>query len=283
MTYCTRTSTQHHREQPSAHRVMTRHNGLIFYGLAAASFLETAIPLHANALLDVFAADCEAQRWIEGNWWPAKSAHARETRAYVEAVWPEFDWSSAYGEFYETYRPLAGLTRAGNSPAREALARSVGAAQVAAFYRCLGTAADDPDLRRLLYGMSADEAAHFDCFRRLFARRERNDRLGLLATYRTIVTCATRARDIDVQLAFSRLNAPHWYGSAPFPELDYRSFVTRMGEVVRRHLPLGPAQRLLFRPWWQARELRLPSAATRAAERSRLFATPRLQASAAAQ
>lgn len=260
MTHCTPSTTHSQREQPSAQQVITRHNGLIFYGLATASFLETAIPLHANALLGVFSDDHDMQDWVEQAWWPVKSAHAREIRAYVEAMWPEFDWSSAYGEFYEAYRRLVGPGHTSRSPAQEALARSVAAAQAAAFYRCLGTASDDPELRRLLYGMSSEESAHFDCFRRVFERHDRSERLGLLTTYRTIVTCATGARDVDVHLAFSRLNASHWYASAPFPEIEYREFVLRMGEVVRRHLPLGPAMRLLFRPWLRARRLRLPLA-----------------------
>ncbi|OGA39650.1 MAG: hypothetical protein A3G24_09450 [Betaproteobacteria bacterium RIFCSPLOWO2_12_FULL_62_13] len=277
MTNLTHGSTQRHREQPSAQRVITRHNALVFYGLAAASFLETAIPLHANALLDIFTDDQEVRRWIEQTWWPVKSAHARETRACVEAIWPEFDWSSAYGEFYEGYRPLVCAGRASRSPAHEALARSITAAQAAAFYRCLGTATDDPEVRRLLYGMSGDASAHFDCFRRIYERRGRGERLGLLATYRTIVTCARRARDIDVQLAFSRLNTPHWYGSAPFSELGYRDFVLRMGEVVRRHVPLGLAQRLLFRPWLQARRLPLAPVPASAARGGRALLPPQLQ------
>ena len=277
MTHCIPSSTHSQREQPSAQQVITRHNGLIFYGLAAASFLETAIPLHADALLSIFADDHDMRHWIEQTWWPVKAEHARETRAYVEAMWPEFDWSSAYGEFYEAYRPLVCPGRAGWSPAHEALARSVAAVQAAAFYRCLGTAADDPGLRRLLYGMSGEEGAHFDCFRRAFELHDRRDRLGLLTTYRTIVTCATRARDVNVQLAFSRLGAPHWYGSAPFPELEYRDFVLRMREVIRRHLPLGPAMRVLFRPWLRARRLPLRPAPTAAQGGSRPPAAPRMQ------
>ena len=254
-------SAQPRQEPPSTQHVMTRHNGLVFYGLAAASFLETAIPLHATALLQVFAAEPEIQRWIEESWWPAKYAHGRDARAYIEATWPEFDWNAAYAQFYETYRPLV-CRRQDANPAREALVRSVAAAQASAFYRCLGTAADDGVLRRMLHRMAADESLHFACFRRLFARLERGKRLGLLTTYKTIVACAKRARDVDVQLAYSRLGAPHWYGGAPFPELEYREFVRRMGAVVRRHLPLGAAQRLLFRPWWQVQHLATPAVST---------------------
>lgn len=269
-------------DRPSTPQVMTRHNGLVFYGLAAASFLETAIPLHANGLLQVFAGEPEVERWIECCWWPVKCAHARDKRAYIEAAWPEFDWSAAYAEFYDAYRPLAGAQRSPCSPAREALARSAAAAQASAFYRCLGTAADDGELRHMLYRMGADESAHFGCFRQLFARLNHTDRLGLLATYRTIVACARRARDVDVQLAFMHLGPKHWYGEMPFPQHEYREFVLRMGEVVRRHMPLGVAQRLLFRPWWQARGLRpAPASPHRPVSRSRALAGRQLEVSAA--
>lgn len=256
MTHFAQGSMPHHRARSGTQRVMARHNALAFYGLAAASFLESAIPLHASVLLDVFSDDPELRRWIEQTWWPVKSMHARESRAQVESIWPEFDWSAAYGEFYEAYRPLVVRGRSGCSPAREALTRCVTAAQTAAFYRCLGAAIDDSEVRGLLYAMSADEASHFDCLRRVYERRRRAEGLGLLAAYRAIVTCARSARDVDVRLAYYRLAAPHWYSSAPFPELEYPDFVRRMRDVVRRHMPLGPAQRLLFHPWLTPRGLR---------------------------
>lgn len=260
MTNCTRSNLRFDRKQPSAQRVITRHNALVFYGLAVASFLESAIPLHASALLDVFAGDKELRAWIEDTWWPVKSAHARQIRACVEALWPEFDWDSAYGEFYEVYRPLVCVGRGAGGPAREALVRCVSASQTAAIYRCLGMIADDPEVRRLLHSMSAAEAGHFDRFRAGYERLSRSERLGPLAKYRTIVACAERARDVDVQLAYARLNAPHWYGSAPFPELSYREFVIRAGKAVCRHLKIGLWQRLLFRPWLKARRMCVPSA-----------------------
>jgi hypothetical protein len=103
--------------------------------------------------------------------------------------------------------------------------------------------------------MAVDEAAHFDCFRRCYERHRRRERLGVLTSYRTIISCATRARNVDVQIAFGRLGGSYWYGNAPLQELNYGEFVARMGGVVRRHLPLGPAQRLLFKPWLDVGDL----------------------------
>jgi hypothetical protein len=250
------------REPPSTQHVMTRHNGLVFYGLAAASFLETAIPLHAAALLQVFTGEGEFRRWIDERWWPRKYAHGREARAYIERTWPEFDWSAAYAEFYDVYRPRACLNFGSRTAAQEALVRSVAAAQASAFYRCLGTASDDPELRRTLYRIAADESEHFTAFQRLFTKCQNGQRPGLITTYRTIVACARRARDFDVQVAYAGLGGRHWYGSVPFAEIEYPEFVQRMGDVVRRHLPLGAAQRLLFRPWWQVRAMQPARPAT---------------------
>lgn len=268
-------------QQVSAQQLVTRHNTVMFYGIAAASMLETGITLHGEALCAAFAPDAGFRAWIEDAWIPAKSAHARRARAYVEAMWPEFDWSAAYDEFSRDYRRLTAGGRSSPGVARLALACSTAAAQAAAFYRGLGAAADDPELRRLLQDMAVDEVVHFEHFRRCYERHQRRERLGMLASFRTVLACASRARDLDVRLAFDRLNGHHWYGSAPLHDLSYSEFVARVGSVVRRHLPLGPAQRLLFRPWLTARDLpAVPAACSPGPVRAQRQDLPRLVAGA---
>ena len=234
----------------------------MFYGVAAASLLEAAIAQRAVHLIAAFGDDAEFRAWIEDVWSPAKSAHAIAARAYVESMWPEFDWSAAWDAFVEDYRRVLRPSQPGRGLAGEALACGACAAQAAAFYRGLGAAADDPELRQLLLDMAVDEAAHFDSFRRCYERHRRRERLGILTSYRIIVSRATRARDVDVQIAFNRLGALYWFGTAPLQELSYAEFVARMGGVVRRHLPLGPAQRSLFKPWLNVGDLPAAAAAT---------------------
>lgn len=275
MTPSTLSSPRAIRQQASPQQLVTRHNAVMFYAIAAASLLETGISLRAGALAAAFAPDAEFRAWFEDTWIPAKSAHARRARAYVEAMWPEFDWSAACDEFSADYQRLAPGVRSNCGIARVALSCSMAAAQAVVFYRGLGAAADDPELRHLLQDMAADEVAHFDRFRRGYEGHRRRERLGMLASFRTMVSCASRARDVDVHLAFSRLNGHHWYGGPPLQDLSYGEFVARMGHVVRRHLPLGPAQRLLFKPWLSSRDL--PAAP--AASSSRPVSTQRLDAS----
>jgi hypothetical protein len=237
------------RPQPSPQQLVTRHNAVMFYGIAAASILEGAVSLRASLLAPVLGEDTEFRAWIERVWLPAKRSHAQRTRVYVESMWPEFDWNAAHDDFESDYRRVSQAFTPGAGVARIALACSMAAAQAAVFYRGLGAVADDPDLRTLLQEMAADEAVHFERFRAFYERHRQGERLGMLASYRAIVSCASRARDIDVRLVFSRLNGDHWDRTMPFQELDYGEFIARMRSMVRRHLPLTPTQRLLFRPW----------------------------------
>lgn len=265
------------RLQPSPQQLVTRHNAVMFYGIAAASILESAVALRGAALTAMLDEHPDFRAWIEEVWMPTKRAHAQRARVYVESMWPEFDWKAACDEFAADYGRVSQAAGPGSGIARVALACSMAAAQAAAFYRGLGAVADDPDLRLLLQEMAADEAVHFERFRGYYERHRQGERLGMLASYRTIVSCASRARDIDVRLAFSRLNGDHWDRSMPFQELGYGEFIVRMSTMVRRHLPLTPAQRLLFRPWLNARDVcgttvRLPAAAARPGAPSRLAA-----------
>ena len=256
MTQNSSSSLRSTRLQPSPQQLVTRHNVVMFYGIAAAAILESAVSLRAVSLATMFDEDPEFRAWIEGVWMPAKRAHAQRARIYVESMWPEFDLKAACDEFAADYRRVSQAASADSCVARTALACSMATAQAAVFYRGLGAVADDPELRALLQQMAADEAVHFERFREFYERRRKGERVGMLAAYRTLVSCASRARDIDVRLAFSRLNGDHWDRSMPFQDLGYGEFIVRMSSMVRRHLLLTPAQRLLFRPWLNTRDVR---------------------------
>jgi hypothetical protein len=102
-------SSQHSTgRRPSPQQLVTRHNAVMFYAIAAASLLEGALALRAEELIAAFDGDGEFRVWIEQVWWPVKSAHAQSARAYVESMWPEFEWSAAWEAFDEV--PARGPT-----------------------------------------------------------------------------------------------------------------------------------------------------------------------------
>ena len=235
------------QSQGARARALVRFNGLTFSGLAAASFLETAVERQASRIAPVLAACPGAQAWLEQVWCPGRAAIGRQLREYIEATWPEFDWKTAYCEFHDRYRPSSGLRgRAG--AARESIGLCVAAAQAAVFYRALARGADEPLLRDLAREAARAHAGYFDFFRGLFEHCKRDERVGLAATWRTAIAAIRSARDDDVAAAFEPLDR-NWTGAPVAPDLGYREFRDRMAQFVQRHAALGAIERLLFRPW----------------------------------
>jgi len=239
---------QRERAECARARAIIRFNGLLFHGLATASFLESAAPLYAERTARVFAHHPDVGVWLEQVWRPQRAEHGRELRGYVEATWPEFDWNAAYGEFHETCRPRLERAAAPASLALAALRFCATEVQAAVFYRALAHGADCPVLRGLAQEAARGHAGHFEHFRSVFERCERREGIGLVATCRTVIECSRSARRCDVAEAFEPLRR-HWYGSQPVPELGYGEFVERMAGFARRHAALGRFERWLFRPW----------------------------------
>jgi hypothetical protein len=244
------TTTQREQNEQARMRALVRFNGTMFHSLAAASFLETVVPLHVNRLAHVFGADPDLKLWLEQIWWPRRAEIGRQLRAYIHATWPEFDWSGAYREFQEGYQPLSGLEEARARVAREALGLCATEAQAALFYRALAKSADEPQLRTLARQAACDHAEFFEHFRARFEQRKRIDRVGFIATLRTVNAVCRSARDHDVAAAFHVL-ARNWAGDTIVPGLDYPEFRQRMMQFLLRHAALGNIERLLFRPWFE--------------------------------
>jgi len=251
------TSTTARREKngQARARAIVRFNGLLFHSLAAASFLETAVPLHVNRLKQVYAARPDVQLWLEQVWGPRRAELGRRLRDFLEATWPEFDWSAAYEEFYESYRRHSGP--GGRGAALQVLGLCAASAQAAVFYRALGRGADDPALRALAQQAAHGHGSDFDYFRALFERCKRDERVGLVPSWLALRAACRSARDSDARAAFEPLGR-HWSGAPTVPALDYGEFRERMVAFIQRHAAPGCIERLLFRPWLE-RERSVPA------------------------
>jgi hypothetical protein len=228
-------------------RAIVRFNTVMFHGLAAASLMESAAPLHAERVGAAFGAQPEARLWLEQAWVPQKSELARRMREYVGATWPEFDWSTSCEEFLRSRRVRDGLARR-RPAALEALRLCVWETQGAMFYRALARAADDAALRALAGEAAAAHAAFFAHFRGVYEHCKRRERVGFAATWRTLPAVCRSARELHMRAAFDSL-AGNWNGPRTVPELTYGEFVERIVQLVRRHSGVGRVEQLLFRPW----------------------------------
>lgn len=251
-------------------RAIIRFNGLMFHCLSAASFLESAAPLHVESLSSALAAQTEARLWLEQIWLPNRLDLGRRLREYVEATWPEFDWSAGYAEFHRPCEVRARVVSGRAGAALEVLACCVAETQAAVFYRALARAADEPTLRGLMREAASAHAGFFDYFRELFERRKRRERVGCAATWRMLRGACRAAREFHVRAAFDAL-AHNWSGQRTVPDLAYGEFVQRLAYLVGRHAALGRVERFLFRPWL-APERTAPAALPAPESRAPLFA-----------
>jgi len=240
--------------------VMVRANGPLFYSVAAAALLESSVTLYAGRMLHFFSDDEALCNWIRTEWGPRKAARAEALRNYVEATWPEFDLSSALEE-YRASTEGDGCPRPRRpTAAHEALARCVGAAQSALFYRCLARWAEDPLLREMACAMAQEEASSLPRLRAAFECRAKSQRFGFAAAWHTARACVRMARDVTLPLAFDALGG-EWGPNAPFPQIDYSEFVVRMRSMIERLGDLGRPERVLFRPWARRASVRIPETA----------------------
>jgi hypothetical protein len=186
--------------------------------------------------------------WMRTEWLPRKVARAQALREYIENTWPEFDWTMAHEQHGARIEQNGGAAPQRATAAHEALARCVGAAQSALFYRCLARWADDTQLREMARAMAQAEAQSFAHFRAAFERRARAERVSFTAAWCTALACVRSTRDTGVRLAFDAL-VGLWGPNAPFPAIDYPEFVQRMKSVVLRYAQLSLPERVLFGPW----------------------------------
>jgi hypothetical protein len=234
-------------DEDARRRAMVRLNGMMFYSMGIASFLESTAPLDTSRLIRLADGHPNTVLWLEEVWLIQRAEHGQRFRDYIETTWPEFEWSSAYQEFKESYA-MRSAPHVAPGVALEFTARCVNEAALAVFYRTLEKCADEPSLRVLALEAAHDHSSYFTHFRGLYSRLGRDKRAGIATTVRTVLDACRAAREVDVAAAFHPLSH-HWHGGWVFPELTYAEFLSRLSRLIRHHAVLGPVERFLFRPW----------------------------------
>lgn len=71
--------------------------------LCAASFIESGTDLYTSNLSTYFNDDPEVSDWLNNEWEPEEMQHGRALKTYIHHVWPEFDWDTAFKNFFAEY------------------------------------------------------------------------------------------------------------------------------------------------------------------------------------
>ncbi|SHI34947.1 ferritin-like domain-containing protein [Pollutimonas bauzanensis] len=228
----------------------------LFYLVAAASFVEIASDLYTDNLIHYFKGDEEVIAWLESRWRPEEVRHGHVLRAYVNHVWPEFDWQQAYSAFYAEYSPLCTPDNFEASRSLEMVARCIVETGTATFYQALTQQTTEPVLAGIAARIRADEIGHYKYFYRYFRLYNGKEAPGRLRILGAIKRRLLEARNDDAECAL-------WHAylvrqpEAHADKAAFRALRSRLGKQVRRHYPLDMAVKMLLRP------LSLPDAVTR--------------------
>ena len=224
-----------------------RHDEFLFLTLASASFVEILSETYSDNLVKHFSGDVALTGWLTDHWQHEEVQHGRALRAYVKAVWPEFDWDASHEKFERAYRSFCTVEALEPSRALELVARCVVETGTSTFYRAMHDYVDEPVLRKLLENIKADEAAHYAYFRRYFLTQNEKERKGFAAIVGTIWRRLSEVRGEDTYLAFKFVQSAR-HPEKQFDEADWLRYNRTVKRLARRHYPFRMAAKMLIQP-----------------------------------
>ena len=226
---------------------------LIFYGTAVSSFLEISVSHYTASLREIFAGEPEVVEWLNSVWEPEERAHGDAMRAYIERVWPQYQWDKAYAGFIGQYAPFCTADHLRPTPAREMLARCVTECEAAVLYRTLSNLARDPLAKHLFLQMYEDEISHYKFFFRWFRILREREGLSTLTVFSDTVTRQQKAKQEDIGTALSHVNVGFADTMAsvpamPFMTLEAQSLSIMAKVAIEDHFPFETARAMMLKP-----------------------------------
>lgn len=219
----------------------------LFYLAACASFIESGSDLYTRNLIDFFAGDAEVATWLREHWEPEELQHGRALRAYVNHVWPEFDWEPTFRGFLGEYADYCKVELLAPTRALEMAARCVVETGTATYYGALARGIDEPVLRDLAGRIAADEISHYKHFYRFFRRYREAEGVGRARVLATVGRRTLELRSEDADCAIRHVAAACAVDRRPDPA-EVRRRSTAMRATIRRNLKPGATLRMLMRP-----------------------------------
>jgi hypothetical protein len=222
-----------------------RDDTTLFYVLTGASFVESGSELYTRNLLTYYRDDPQIAGWLGDVWEPEELQHGAALRAYVEAVWPEFDWQKAYRGFLAEYSRAASPDAFEATPRLELAARCMIETGTTSLYRMLHEYAREPVLREVLAHIRDDEVNHFKHFLGFF--RGQPGREGRLKVAWAIGRRVRESRSDDAWIAFRHAFEVRNPGRCCRRD-DFDQWQSELRTIMRRAFPFRLAADMLLAP-----------------------------------
>jgi hypothetical protein len=229
-----------------------RDDDAMFLLVCSASFVESGSDTYTGNLLERFAHDDEVGTWLREHWEPEELQHGRALRAYVQQVWPEFDWDAAYADFFDDYARLCTLEDLEPTCGQELAARCIVEMGTTTYYQALNAACAEPVLRDLTWRIRSDEVRHYKNFHAFFQRYQDRERLGRGHVLATLFRRALELRREDSTVALRHAVAWHRRcrpsrGTSAALASNAK-LIAQAYRLVSAHLPMELAVRMALKP-----------------------------------
>ena len=218
-----------------------------FYLITASSFVEILSDLYARNLGEYYAGDEAACEWLAHKWEPEEMRHGEALKRYVEAVWPDFDWSRGFAGFRTDYAPYCQTSLLGPTRTLEMAARCVVETGTSSFYGMIARASPEPVLASIAGHIRDDEISHYKGFYRFYKEYQGRAPVSRLRVARELWRRIVEVDNEDAYLAVknvSRVDRP----GVTFTRQDFAAFRDRLRIMMRSHYPFQSAVKMLLKP-----------------------------------
>jgi len=228
-------------------RARVREDETLFFLLATSSFVEIASQVYTANLAHYYTGDDGMLAWLRSQWEQEELQHGRALRAYVQAVWPEFDWEAGNASFYREYSARCTLAEFEPTRGLELAARCVVETGTATYYRAIHDYTDEPVLKTITGHIKSDEVRHYSYFWHFFEAYRVRESLSRWRVLRAVARRVVEAFDDDGLIAFRHAFCAR-YPDRTFERRHYDAFQADLKRIMRRHFPVEMAVKMLLKP-----------------------------------
>ena len=226
---------------------LVKHDTLLFFMLASASFVEITSDLYTHNLVDYFHDDRDAVHWLSRYWRHEEVQHGEVLKTYVNTVWPEFDWQAAYDGFSREYSQCCTLEQLESSPGLEMAARCVVETGTSSLYATLQTYVREPVLKRIAGYIRADEVSHYKHFYHYFKAYNASERLSRRKILTALLRRTSEIKNEDGYYAFKHVYKVR-HPDVQFEDTYYKEFSRQTNKLAQRYFPYRTAVKMFLQP-----------------------------------
>jgi hypothetical protein len=218
----------------------------LFYLITTASFIKAATRLNLYVLVRRFSTDREISDWLEQHWQQDELRHARVLRRYVQTLWPEFDWDSAYEYFIKEFVAASRAEILEPEKRLELLSCCIVEMVTTSYYAALSSLASEPVFKLLAQHISKDEVRHYKRFFRYAKQYKFEDNANTSQVLRMIWQHLELLNGSNNIMAMK-----HVYGachpSEQICERLYRKLQKRCRRMLANYFPCQVGARLVLK------------------------------------